>query len=169
MNGNTASLILDNLPWVWFAVTVLCAGFEALTLGLTTVWFALGALVMVFLSLLPIPPVVQVLLFLLISGALLAFTRPLAVRRLRVGKEKTNADSLIGERAQVTRKVTEFDGEVKVHGLSWSARPDGKEELEPGTVCVIRRLEGVTLYVAAEKENTGNGTAGIPGENQEKT
>ena len=59
--------------------------------------------------------------------------------------------------------------QLLARGLSWSARPDGKEELEPGTVCVIRRLEGVTLYVAAEEKNTGNGTAGIPGENQEKT
>ena len=89
MNGNTVSLILDNLPWVWFAVTVLCAGFEALTLGLTTVWFALGALVMVFLSLLPIPPVVQVLLFLTDSQPKMRTASSGNARRLR-GKSRNS-------------------------------------------------------------------------------
>jgi len=121
---------------------------EVVTLGLTTIWFALGALVMIFLSFTPIPFAVQILIWLLISSALLYFTRPYAIRKLKVGREKTNADSLLGKKALVVKKITKFEkGEIKVNGIIWGAKTDTEEDLEKDSECEIVKIEGVTAVV----------------------
>jgi hypothetical protein len=53
------------------------------------------------------------------------FTRPIAIKKFKMGGEKTNVDSLVGKCALVTKKITEFDrGEVKLNGLIWTARTE---------------------------------------------
>ena len=141
-------LILQNLSWFWLIIAVVLTIIEVVTLGLTTIWFALGALVMIFLSFTPIPFAVQVLVWLLISSALLYFTRPYAVKKLKVGKEKTNAESLIGKKALVVKTITKFEkGEIKLNGLIWGAKPDQDEELEKDSECEVIRIEGATAVV----------------------
>ncbi|HQL04274.1 MAG TPA: NfeD family protein [Treponemataceae bacterium] len=141
-------LILQNLSWFWLIIAVVLTLIEVVTLGLTTIWFALGALVMIFLSFTPIPFAVQVLVWLLISSALLYFTRPYAVKKLKVGKEKTNAESLIGKKALVVKTITKFEkGEIKLNGLIWGAKSDQDEELEKDSECEVIRIEGATAVV----------------------
>ena len=110
------NLGIISVRWIWVALVIGFALIEVFTLGLTTIWFAIAALVMVFLSFLEIPLSFQILIFLSISAVLLIFTRPLAVKKFKVGKEKTNIDSLIGKHALVTKKIGEFEkGEVKLN------------------------------------------------------
>jgi len=143
--------------WIWLALTVLFAVIEGLTLGLTTIWFALGALVMIFISFLPIPLVFQIMIFLAISTAFLIFTRPLALKKFKTGKEKTNVDSLIGKNALVTKKITEFEkGEIKLSGQIWSARAEESAILEEGAKCTVIRIEGVQAIVKAFEEKIEN-------------
>ena len=145
-----------SIRWIWVALTVILAIIEVFTLGLTTIWFALAALVMVFLSFLPIPIVFQILIFLAISAVLLIFTRPVALKKFRTGREKTNVDSLIGKYALVTKKIGEFDnGEVKLNGQIWSARSENGSELNEGTKCEVVRIEGVHAIVRIPNESSG--------------
>ena len=81
-------LLLEYLPWFWLFLMILFTAIEVATFGLTTIWFALGALVMLLLSPLPIPFLWQIFVFLIISAVLLIFTRPIAVKKLKVGREK---------------------------------------------------------------------------------
>ena len=67
---------------VWLVVLAILLVIEFLTLGLTTVWFAGGALIAFLVSLAGGPLWLQILLFLVISVVLLLFTRPLAVKYL---------------------------------------------------------------------------------------
>jgi membrane protein implicated in regulation of membrane protease activity len=130
--------------WIWVVLTVVLAVIEALTLGLTTIWFAIAALIMVFLSFLPIPFIVQFFIFLAISAVLLFFTRPIAIEKFKAGRAKTNVESLAGQHALVTKKITEFDkGEVKLNGQIWSAKTEGSAEITEGTKCEVVRIEGV--------------------------
>ncbi len=139
---------LDYLPWFWLALAALFTLIEVFTFGLATIWFALGALLMVFLSFLPIPFGWQVLLFLVISSVLLVLTRPVAIRKLRVGRAKTNADALVGTKALVIKDITEFEkGLVRVNGMEWSAQSADGSALPQDSVCIIERIEGVTLSV----------------------
>jgi membrane protein implicated in regulation of membrane protease activity len=148
------------IHWLWVALTVFFAVIEVFTLGLTTIWFAISALVMVFLSFLHIPLVFQVLIFLAISAVLLFFTRPIAVKKLKIGKVKTNVDSLIGKCALVTKKITEFDrGEVKINGIIWTARTEDGSTLEEGSKCEVARIEGVQAIVKRYNENQAGGSS----------
>ncbi|MDR0443093.1 MAG: NfeD family protein [Treponema sp.] len=137
-----------SMRWIWVALVIVFALIEVFTLGLYTVWFALAALVMVFLSLLNIPLPYQIIIFLAISAALLFFTRPIAIKKLKIGKEKTNVESLAGMHALVTRKIGEFErGEVKLNGQFWSASAENKVEIPEGTKCEVIRIEGVQAIV----------------------
>ena len=134
--------------WIWVALVIIFALIECVTLGLTTVWFALAALIMVFLSFLPIPVVYQILIFLAISAVFLIFTRPIALKKFKIGRVKTNVDSLVGKNALVTKKITEFDrGEIKLNGQIWSAKTEDDSTLEEGIKCEVVRIEGVQAIV----------------------
>ncbi len=143
------NLILNNLPWFWLSMVIIFTVIEVFTAGLTTIWFAIGSVPMIFLSYLPIPFLYQVLLMLVISIVLLIFTRPFAVKKLNANKEKTNVEALIGKSALVTKKITKFEkGEVKIDGKIWTAKSVSEEDLEEGTECLLQNIEGVTAIVS---------------------
>jgi membrane protein implicated in regulation of membrane protease activity len=122
---------------------------------------------MVFLSLLPISLPVQILIFLGISAYLLIFTRPIAIKKFKVGRLKTNVDSLVGKHALTVKKIAPFEkGEVKINGQIWlaallenteneqTARGETADKvsvdsviIEEGQICEIVRVEGVKLIV----------------------
>ena len=144
-----------SAQWIWAGLAIILALIEVFTFGLTTVWFAIAAVIMVFLSLFKIPLPVQIVIFLVISSLLLIFTRPIAVKKLKVGKEKTNVDSLIGKHVPVIKAISEFEhGEVKLNGLVWSARSDNNSEIAVGTKCEVLRVEGVQLIVRPAQNST---------------
>ena len=143
------NFILQNMPWFWLGMAIIFTLIEVFTAGLTTIWFAIGSIPMIFLSFLPIPFLYQVLIMLVISIVLLIFTRPFFVKKLNANKEKTNVDALIGKTALVTKKITKFEkGEVKIDGKIWTAKSVSDEDLEEGTECLLQRIEGVTAIVS---------------------
>jgi len=142
-------------PWFWFALTVIFVLIElACSFNLITIWFAISSFLMVFISGLtelfeaPIRFRLHLGIFLLIAVILLIFTRPVAVKKLKIGKEKTNVDSLLGKEAIVTKKIVRFaSGEIKLEGKYWTAVSDNNEEIEEGQVIKILRFEGVKAIV----------------------
>ena len=145
---NISQLILGNLPWFWVAVTVICILIESFTMGLTTIWFGCGAFVMIFISLTPLPFKWQLLLFAVISCALLFSTRPLALKKLQSKRVATNTDALIGKKALVTEAIEPLKkGAVKINGIEWTAKTADDTPLAPGIECVITAIEGATAIV----------------------
>ena len=114
----------------WLILLVLLLGIEILTLGLTTIWFAGGALVAFFAALLGAGLVVQIVLFAGVSLVLLAFTRPLAVKYLNHRTTKTNVDSIVGRHGEVVEEINNLQaqGQVKIDGMPWTARAEREEE-----------------------------------------
>ena len=76
----------------WLAATIVFVVVEGLTMGLTTIWFAGGAVIALAASLLGAGIAVQVVLFFVISVVLLISTRKLFVKKLQTGAEKTNVE-----------------------------------------------------------------------------
>jgi membrane protein implicated in regulation of membrane protease activity len=149
--------------WIWLGLTIIFAIIEAVTFGLTTIWFALAGIIMIFLSFLPIAFEFQVLIFLSISAVLLFFTRPLAIKKFKTGRIKTNVDSLAGKSALVLKQITEFNsGEVKIDGQIWTAclEEGSTITLMEGTKCEVIKIEGVQAVVRlfeTAKPETVNG------------
>jgi membrane protein implicated in regulation of membrane protease activity len=71
-----------------------------------------------------------------------------AIKKLKIGREKTNVDSLAGKHALVIKKITEFEkGEVKLNGQIWTAHSDDGSTIAEGTKCEVVRIEGVQAVV----------------------
>ncbi|MBR6340418.1 MAG: NfeD family protein [Treponema sp.] len=142
------SVIRDNLPWFWVAVTIICVVIESLTLALTTIWFGISAFVLVFLAFTPLPFVAQVFIFVALALVLLIFTRPVVKKKLSQKQIATNYERVIGQIAVVTKKITALDkGAVKINGMEWTAAVKEDLVLEKGSKCIIEEIAGVTAYV----------------------
>ncbi len=144
-----------NMTVLWLAILVVLVVIELLTMGLTTIWFAGGALVATIASLFGAPLALQVILFLAASAFLLYFTRPIAVKYFNKDRVRTNAESLVGRQAIVISEIDNLQGigQVNVGGMEWSARTrvDGVK-LPVGTVTTILAINGVKLIVEERKE-----------------
>jgi membrane protein implicated in regulation of membrane protease activity len=136
-------------PWIWLGLMVVFALIElACSFNLVTIWFAISAFIMIFVSSLTGSLKIDLAIFLILAIVLLVFTRPIAVRKLKVGKVKTNVDDLIGRDAIVTKEIAQYGkGEVKIRGLIWTAISDTNEEIAKDTICIVVRIEGVKAVV----------------------
>ncbi len=143
-----------SMTMFWLIVLVVLVVIELLTMGLTTIWFAGGALIATVAAVLGAPMVVQIILFLVVSGVLIIFTRPLAVKYFNKDRVRTNAESLVGRQAIVISEIDNLQGigQVNVGGMEWSARTriDGVR-LPVGTVTTVLGINGVKLIVEERK------------------
>ncbi len=138
----------------WLILFVVLLVIEICTLGLTTVWFAGGALVAWILALLKVGLPIQVIVFLVVSIALLFLTRPIVVKYFNRKREHTNAEGLIGQIAVVTEQIdnTHATGVVVVGGLEWSARTkEPNAVIDKDKLVIVEDIQGVKLIVT-EKE-----------------
>lgn len=133
----------------WLAVIILMSVIEIITLGLTTIWFAGGALVAFLAYLLGANLVMQAALFVLVSVVLLAATRPLAVKFFNKDRTKTNVDSLIGKTAVVIEGIDNLNqkGRVSVNGQEWMARAVDGMPIPQNSQVEIVDIIGVKLLV----------------------
>ena len=120
---------------IWLILLIVFAASEAATVGLTSIWFAAGALTALIAALLGGPLWVQITLFLAVSLLCLAAVRPLAKRLLNSRVEPTNADRVIGAQAQVTEDIDNIHGRgaVVIRGMTWSARSQDGGPISAGT------------------------------------
>ncbi len=139
-----------NLVTIWLAVFVICIVIEIITMGLTTIWFAGGALIAAVAAALGAPLWLQIALMVAISLVLLYFTRPIAVKYFNKDRVKTNVESLVGKQAIVISEINNLQGigQVTVGGQEWSARTTKEGITLPvGSVVMIRAISGVKLMV----------------------
>ena len=136
----------------WLAIFIVLLIIEIATMGLTTIWFAGGALI-AFCAGFGLG--VQVGTFIVVSLLLLLLTRPLAVKYFNQERQKTNAESLIGQQALVTEDIDTIKakGQVEIRGQIWSAKTDEPDGTIPkNTVVVVNGIQGVKLIVRAREE-----------------
>ena len=146
-----------NLITIWLIIFVACIVIEIITMGLTTIWFAGGAVIAAAVAALNAPLWLQIAVFTIISLVLLFFTRPIAVKYFNKDRIKTNAESLVGQQAIVISEIDNLQGigQVTVSGREWSARTTADGIVLPvGSVVIIRAISGVKLMVE-EKPQQG--------------
>lgn len=143
-------------PIIWLAFLAALLVIEAITAGLTTIWFAGGALVASIACYFGASMLVQIFLFLGVSLLLLIFTRPMAVKYMNCNVEKTNVYSLPGQKATVIEEIDNLrgSGRVVLKGMEWMARtPDDKQKISKDTIVVVQEVQGVKLIVEENKED----------------
>lgn len=136
---------------IWLILMVVFLIIEAITMGLTTIWFAVGALVAMILALFGVPIGVQVTVFLILSIACLFFLYPVVKNKIKPGQTRTNYETVIDKVGIVTEKIDNMkaQGQVKVEGQIWSAKALEDIEIEVGAKVKIIEVIGVKLIVSA--------------------
>ena len=100
---------------LWLIIMVLCLIVEIISLGLTTIWFAVGALAAMITSVFHGSTALQIIVFIAVSLLMLLITRPIAVKYLNRNTTKTNTEAIIGETVQVVQTIDNIKetGQVK--------------------------------------------------------
>ncbi len=142
----------DMSTIIWIVAIVIFGVAEAVTAGLTSIWFVLGSVAALIAAICNGPVWLQIALFFVVSIATLAATRPLVAKLMKKDIKPTNADRVLGGSARVTERIDNDvpTGAVYIDGKTWSARSSTGEIIEPDAMVRVVRMEGVKLYVEKE-------------------
>ena len=134
---------------IWAAAIVLFLVLEAVTVGIVSIWFALGSICALIAALLGAPTWLQIAWFIVISALTLVLTRPIVRKYVNGKKQPTNADRVIGCPAVVTEEIDNLQGRgsVRIDGKEWTARSADESTIAFDTVVKVIRIECVKLIV----------------------
>ena len=138
---------------IWLALVILFVVVELISLGLTSIWFAAGALVAGIVAMVGGPFWLQVILFMVVSAVLLACTRGFAKRHLDNKIEKTNAEGLVGKSSIVIETIDNASSTAKIRigDIEWTARAVNETQVIPkDSKVIIREIKGVKCMVEPE-------------------
>jgi membrane protein implicated in regulation of membrane protease activity len=138
---------------LWLIAAGVLAAAEATTLTFVLIMFAGGALAGAITAAVGGPALLQVIVAIAATVALMVGVRPVARRHLMSGPDTaTGSDALIGQEAVVLSEVTAHDGRVRLNGAEWSARAyDHQQVLPAGTVVRVMKITGATAVVLHEE------------------
>lgn len=146
---------MNEMMIIWLVILIVSIAVEVATLGITSIWFAGGALVAVVFAALSLPIWLQILVFLVISLLLMVFTRPIAVKYFNRDRVRTNVESMVGRQAIVISEIDNLQGigQVTVGGQEWSARSEVDNQcMGVGTVVQVVGVSGVKLIVCEDPQ-----------------
>lgn len=137
------------MDWaLWIVVAVVMALIEALSLGMFTMWFVIGAIAALVAQLLGFGAVVQIVVFLVVSVVLLVALRPYALKHRNRGEAAE--PSLIGQSARVIIDIPAdgTPGRVETADrMTWAALSATGEAIEFGARVHIVGQESIKLLV----------------------
>ncbi|HHT43943.1 MAG TPA: NfeD family protein [Fastidiosipila sp.] len=149
--------LLGIPAWVlWLIVLVVAMASELLTVNMTTIWFALGALAALIMSMFNVDTTLQIIAFIAVSllgiAIFILIVKPRLSRRLSSDRA-TNADRIVGKEGIVTVRIDPLQGtgQILVIGQHWSARTADESVIGVGEKVIVRTFQSV--YAIVEKLN----------------
>lgn len=141
---NWAACIWGALAAIFLIVEAACP------LHLVSIWFVVGSLVALVAAMFGWALWLQITLFVLVSGTLLALLWPLVRKHLNPNVAKTNIDAVVGSAGLVTVAIDNLTavGQVKLGAMEWTARSTDGTPIPVGTVVRVDRIEGVKAFVS---------------------
>lgn len=137
------------LPYIWLAVVVVMSIVEVCTVQFVSIWFVIGALAALIVSVFSPSATLQTIVFIIVTLLMLFLTRPIVKKFLDFKKEDTNAGRFIGKTGFVTQTINNEFGEglVNVSGSMWTARSIDSSVIKEGENVIVKSIEGVKLIV----------------------
>jgi membrane protein implicated in regulation of membrane protease activity len=149
---------IEQFAWIgWLVLILVFLVIEMLTLDFTFLMLSIGGVAGLGSGLIGAPIWLQVIIAAIVAAVLILVLRPPLLKRLRRGEDPTpsNVAALVGLSGRVLSTVSQHGGQVKLsNGDTWTARPDSRGELEPGTVVRVSRIDGATAYVHPQEEES---------------
>lgn len=131
--------------WIWLGIIVILSIWEALTVGLVSIWFIASGIVSLILSLFNVDFIICFGVFVILGTILMITTRKYLLKLFKVKNTKTNIDRIIGMKGIVTNILDNSIYEVKVDGKVWNAY--SSEELKVKDYVKILEINSVKLKV----------------------
>ena len=133
----------------WGVAIVVFSVVEALTAGLVSIWFAVGALAALIGAFCGGGIWVQGLLFIAVSAVSFIFVRSRAVKSIKGSKEKTDIDRIVGSEVVITEEVDnkKHSGRASINDVEWKVKSSDGEVIGQGETAVVEKIEGVRLIV----------------------
>lgn len=143
--------VLDGT--IWIGVMAIAILIEIITIGMTSIWFAGGALIASIAAFCGADVTVQIIIFMVVSVALLLAIRPLVKKKLKIKTTATNVDELIGEKYKTLTDIGpgRETGEIRIHDVEWRAVSEDGSEIPAGSTVTIRKIDGTKLVVTADQ------------------
>lgn len=139
------------MAYFWMTMIIFLTIIEASTMGLTTIWFVVSAVISLIVSFFVNSLFIQFGIFSIGGLILLITTRPVLKKFLKPKDIKTNLDRVIGMKGIITEEVLPMNnGEVKVNGKRWTAI--SSQKLPKDTLVKIVEIDGVKLLVEKWEE-----------------
>ena len=136
---------------IWFILLIVFIVAEVLTAGpLVSIWFCFGSLCAMVAASAGVPFYVQLIIFVVISIALLILTKPFVKKYVHKNIIKTNVEAIIGQHGVVIEDINNLDakGAIKVAGKVWTARSISENDMiHQGEEVEIVSIEGVKAIV----------------------
>ena len=157
MGADILNISPAMLNLIWLGLFILLLVIEIITVGLTTIWFAAGALAALAANVLGANLIIQIIIFLAVSVVLFIFTRPWAEKHLNRKRVRTNYEREIGKVIRITEKVDNLDqtGKSVVDGQEWTVRSRNDSDIfEAGALARVVAVSGVKLIVEKCEEET---------------
>lgn len=138
-----------NIPVIWIVIGIAMIIAEIFTPGFFLASIGLGAIAAGLIAFISDSLIIQLLVFAAVSALSLIFLRPVITRLSSKDKEKSGNDAIIGSEGIVLEDIDNIEGKgrVKVNGQDWKAKSMRGSAIEKGTVIIVEKIEGVTLYV----------------------
>jgi len=141
---------MDLVAIIWLGLLIVFLVVEAVcAVHLVSIWFAAGSLAALAVWALHGPLWLQILVFLAVSGGLLAALWPITKKFLKPRLTSTNVDSVIGSCGLVTAPIDNVSasGQVKLGPMEWTARSTSGAPIPAGAMVKVDKIEGVKVFV----------------------
>lgn len=139
-----------SMTIIWLVVAIVLGVVELMTLGLISIWFAIGAVAAMLASIAGGNIWTQLIVFIVVSGAILFSVRPIAAKYINSNVKKTNIDALVGRKLIAKTDIDNLKGigKVDMDGSTWLAvSTDDNVTIHAGEEVVITKVVGAKLIV----------------------
>ena len=134
---------------LWIIAVVFFALVEAFTVGMVSIWFAVGALSAFVLALLDVSVILQISAFILVSVVSFLLLRKVALKSVRGSRTQTDIGRIIGKEVIITQTVDNLQntGKAKINDVEWRVQSATGETIDEGKIATVEKIEGVKLIV----------------------
>ncbi|MCB2362443.1 NfeD family protein [Clostridium estertheticum] len=132
----------------WIVVAVAALAIDITTSSFMFVWFAVGAVGAILSIGLGAPIIVQIIVFVAISGVVMSIGYPIVKKTIKktVKKTLTMEEGYIGQEFTITKDIDE-KGNIKFQGIYWTVKNVG-EPLKKGDLVQVTGIEGNKLLIS---------------------
>ena len=143
---------------IWIIVFVAALILEAASFALVSIWFAAGAVGALIAAALGANLVIQLVVFAIMTGLLLFFTRPLLKKLFPSKFSPTNSELEIGKTAVVIETIDNITGKgrVKLGGVNWAAISSDGNVISEGESVTVTEIRSSKVVVEKLKQTSKN-------------